>query len=73
MQIQQLEQNVWQEKQNNHQKANHREIDDLKKKLKHQEGENDKLSKTILELNQVMQTITKENVNFTEDNKMVKI
>lgn len=73
MQNQQLEQKIWEEKQNNQQKANHREIEDLKKKLKHQEAQNEKLSHTILELNQVMQKITKDNLNITEDHKMTKI
>ena len=67
MQNQQLEQNVWEEKQHNQQKANNRDLEEVKKKLKHEQQANEKLSNTILELNQVMQKITKDNVNITED------
>jgi hypothetical protein len=48
-------------------------LEEIKKKLKHEQQSNEKLSNTILELNQVMQKITKDNVNITEDQKFTKI
>ena len=49
------------------------ELEEVKKKMRVQQQENEKLAKTILDLNAVMLKITKESGDITEDQKMGRI